>query len=149
MSYIKITKRFQDLSLEQLYQILHLRNEVFIVEQNCAFQDIDHIDQQCHHFMLYGDGKLIAYARIVPAGVVYEEASIGRIITHLSVRGTGVGIRMMDMILSDVEELLGAQPLRIGAQVWAQKFYEKFGFVKSSEIYDEDGIDHIKMIRKS
>lgn len=147
MSYIKITKRFQDLSLEQLYQILHLRNEIFIVEQKCAYQDLDHLDEQCHHFMMYDEGKLIAYARIIPPGIAYPEASIGRIVTHAGHRGKGVGATMMKLILSDVEDLLGNRPIKIGAQLYAEKFYEKFGFIRSSEVYDEDGIDHIKMIK--
>ncbi|WP_407430849.1 GNAT family N-acetyltransferase [Arcticibacter sp.] len=147
MSYIKITKRFQDLSLEQLYQILQLRNEVFIVEQRCAYQDLDHLDEQCHHLMMYDEGRLIAYARIIPPGISYKEASIGRIVTHAHYRGKGVGAIMMKLILSDLEDLLGNRPVKIGAQLYAEKFYEKFGFVRSSEVYDEDGIEHIQMIK--
>lgn len=147
MSYIKITKRFQDLSLEQLYQILQLRNEVFIVEQRCAYQDLDHLDEQCHHLMMYDEGHLIAYARIIPPGIAYKEASIGRIVTHAKFRGMGVGATMMKLILSDMEDLLGNQPIQIAAQLYAEKFYEKFGFLRSSEVYDEDGIEHIKMIK--
>lgn len=147
MSYIKITKRFQDLSLEQLYQILQLRNEVFIVEQRCAYQDLDHLDEQCHHLMMYDEGRLIAYARIIPPGISYKEASIGRIVTHANFRGIGVGATMMKLILSDMEDLLGSQPIKIAAQLYAEKFYEKFGFLRSSEVYDEDGIEHIKMIK--
>lgn len=147
MSYIKITKRFQDLSLEQLYQILQLRNEVFIVEQRCAYQDLDHLDEQCHHLMMYDEGRLIAYARIIPPGISYKETSIGRIVTHANYRGKGVGAIMMKLILSDIEDLLGNRPIKIGAQLYAEKFYERFGFVRSSEVYDEDGIEHIQMIK--
>lgn len=147
MSFIKITKRFQDLSLEQLYQILQLRNEVFIVEQNCPYQDLDHLDEQCHHLMLYDEGRLIGYGRIIPPGLSYKEASIGRIVTHSLVRGQGIGASMMNLLLSDVDDLLGPQIIVISAQVYAEKFYEKFDFLRDGDVYKEDGIDHVKMIR--
>jgi ElaA protein len=147
MELIKTCKHFTELTTTELYAAIRLRNEVFVVEQNCPFQDADNKDQYCHHVLLWQNGELIAYARIVPAGISYTETSIGRIITSGAVRGTGMGKVLMQYALECAEQLHGAGPIRIGAQVYAQKFYEQFGFEADGEIYDEDGIPHIEMVR--
>lgn len=148
MELIKSCKPFSELSITELYAVLRLRVEVFVVEQNCVFQDIDNKDQYCHHVLLWNNDQLIAYARLVPANVSYTEPSIGRIITSSAVRGTGMGKVLVNYALQESNRLFGNVPVRIGAQVYAQKFYESFGFLADSEPYDEDGILHIEMIRK-
>jgi ElaA protein len=141
------TKAFPDLSAQEVYDLLQLRSAVFVVEQNCVFLDPDGLDAPCRHLLFYRGTTLEAYARLVPAGVSYPELSIGRIITSLAVRGTGVGQQLVQKAIEETHRLFGPGPIKIGAQLYAKKFYERFGFVQSSEVYDEDGIDHIKMIR--
>lgn len=140
-------KKFEDLTPYQLYAILQLRNEVFVVEQNCVFQDADDKDQQAYHYMGFSNNKLVAYTRLIPAGVSYEEASIGRVITSPLVRSTGAGKELMQRSITTLYELYGRQPIRIGAQLYLKKFYETFGFQQCSEVYLEDGIDHILMLK--
>jgi ElaA protein len=148
MALTKICKPFHELIPLELYDMLRLRSEVFVVEQNCVFPDMDDRDQQCHHILFYNEEQvLIATARLVPAGVSYPDMmSIGRIVTSQLVRGTGVGKQLVEMSIVECHRLFGKGPIRIGAQLYAKKFYEQFGFVQSSEVYDEDGIDHIKMV---
>ena len=131
----------------ELYAIMRLRNEVFVVEQNCVFQDADNKDQHCHHLMLWNKDNLIAYARLVPKAVAYEQMSIGRIISSPAYRRTGAGKLLVSKAIDICGELFGEGPIRIGAQLYLKKFYEGFGFVQTSDVYDEDGIDHIEMIR--
>jgi ElaA protein len=147
MEYTKICKPFQELSVFELYDILRLRSEVFVVEQNCVFLEPDNKDQKCHHVMLYSGDELVAYSRLVPAGVSYDEISIGRIITSQNVRGTGAGKILVQASIDKCELVFGKQPIRIGAQAYAIKFYERLGFIVDGEHYDEDGIDHVEMIR--
>jgi len=146
MNYSCIFKAFGDLSVNELYDLLRLRSEVFVVEQNCVFLDMDNKDQLCHHLLLYADDALLAYARVLPPGLHYDEASIGRVITSLASRGTGTGKVLMELAISAAKKLYPDQPLRIGAQLYALKFYERFGFERDGEIYDEDGIDHVEMV---
>ncbi|QCR23175.1 GNAT family N-acetyltransferase [Pontibacter sp. SGAir0037] len=148
MAFTHICKAFQELSPDEMYDMLRLRSEVFVVEQNCVFLDLDNKDQKCHHLLLYQDNKLAATARLVPPGLSYEHnMSIGRIVTSPAVRGTGVGKVLMQLSLDACYRLYGAGPIKIGAQVYARKFYEAFGFEQSGEVYDEDGIDHIEMTK--
>eukprot|EP01037_Dinobryon_pediforme_P000815 gene815-819_t len=100
-------------------------------------------DQECYHLMLYQDNVLVAYSRLVPPGLYYSEAAIGRVITSSTVRGKGMGRTLMERSIKSVYDLFGKQDIRIGAQVYAQKFYESLGFVPDGSIYDEDGIDHV------
>jgi len=142
-------KHFRDLNTTELYQILQLRNEVFIVEQNCPFQDLDDKDFKCYHLMGFDtvSQKIMAYTRIVPAGVSYEEASIGRVVSSPLARGAGIGKQLMKKSIELLEELYGGVSIRIGAQLYLKKYYESFGFQQDSEIYLEDGIEHILMVR--
>ncbi|ALI99387.1 GNAT family N-acetyltransferase [Rufibacter tibetensis] len=149
MEFKTITKSFEELSPKELYDLLQLRSAVFVVEQNCVFLDPDGLDDQCNHLLFYSGATLEAYARLLPAGVSYPELSIGRIITSAAVRGTGVGQQLVQKAIDETYRLFGQGPIKIGAQLYAKKFYERFGFVQSSEVYDEDGIDHIKMIKPS
>jgi ElaA protein len=142
-------KSFDALSNHELYEVLRLRNEVFIVEQNCIFQDLDNKDQKCHHLLGTQDGILMAYSRIVPPGLSYIEPSIGRILTSPRGRGKMYGMELMERSIAVLEEMYGNSMIRIGAQLYLKKFYESFQFRQSSEIYDEDGILHIEMTRTS
>ena len=143
-------KHFRNLTTTELYQILQLRNEVFIVEQNCPFQDLDDKDFKCYHLMGFDtvSQKIMAYTRIVPAGVSYQEASIGRVVTSPLARGGGFGKQLMTQSIQLLEELYGGVSIKIGAQLYLKKYYESFGFEQIEEIYLEDGIEHILMVRK-
>jgi ElaA protein len=144
-----LLKRFDELTPYQLYAILQLRNEVFVVEQNCVFQDADDKDQNSYHLMGFLDNKLVAYTRLVPAGEVYEQASIGRVVTSPSVRRGGAGKLLMQQSIDSLYNLFGKVPIKIGAQLYLQRFYESFGFERISAIYLEDGIEHIYMLKQS
>ncbi|MGZ8511455.1 MAG: GNAT family N-acetyltransferase [Chitinophagaceae bacterium] len=132
----------------ELYAILRLRTEVFVVEQNCVFQDMDNKDQQCFHLMCWQDEMLLAYTRLVPPGLSYKEPSIGRVVTSPAVRGNGTGKLLMEKSIEEIIHLYGKTAIRIGAQLYLKKFYESLGFSQASDIYDEDGIDHIEMMRQ-
>jgi ElaA protein len=140
-------KPFAELTPFELYNILKLRSEVFVVEQNCVYQDMDSKDLVAHHLMVDKNG-LVAYARLLPPGVSYPEMSIGRIVTSQSVRGTGAGKWLVQRSIEQCFKLFGKGAIRIGAQLYARKFYEQLGFKQSSDVYDEDGIEHIEMVRQ-
>ena len=140
-------KKFDELTPHQLYAILQLRNEVFVVEQNCVLQDADDKDQPSFHLMGFDNKRLVAYTRLIPAGKSYEEASIGRVVTSPLVRSTGAGKILMQKSVETLYELYGRQPIKIGAQLYLKKFYETFGFQQCSDIYMEDGIEHILMLK--
>ncbi|MBL7742156.1 MAG: GNAT family N-acetyltransferase [Chitinophagaceae bacterium] len=141
-------KKFEELTPAELYAILRLRSEVFVVEQHCVFLDMDNKDQSCYHLMGNQDGNLVAYTRLVPPGISYKEPSIGRVVTSTSVRGSGAGKLLMKKSIEEAERLFGKVSVKIGAQFYLKKFYNSLGFEQSSEMYDEDGIDHIEMIRR-
>jgi ElaA protein len=146
MNHTTICKAFNNLSVNELYDLLRLRSEIFVVEQNCVFLDMDNKDQLCHHLLLYADETLVAYARLLPPGIYYSEASIGRVITSLASRGTGTGKVLMEAAIDATQHFFLNQPIRIGAQVYATKFYERFGFHAVGDVYVEDGIDHVEMV---
>ena len=141
-----IQKTFAELNTTELYALLRLRTEVFVVEQNCVFQDMDNKDQKSHHLMGWVGDDLVAYARILPAGVSYNEPSIGRVVSNPHYRGKGAGRELMSEAINRTIELYGKQPIRIGAQLYLNKFYSSLGFVNQGEVYLEDGIEHIEMI---
>lgn len=138
-------KKFDELTVFELYAILRLRNEVFVVEQNCVFQDADNKDQECFHLMCWKEGFLAAYTRIVPAGLIYKETSIGRVVTSGKLRGSGLGRELMQKSIDYICKLFGSVPIKIGAQLYLKHFYEELSFIQSSDIYIEDGIEHIEM----
>ncbi|WP_143304605.1 GNAT family N-acetyltransferase [Chitinophaga vietnamensis] len=143
------TKDFQTLSVTELYAILHLRSEVFVVEQNCAYQDMDNSDQKALHLLGYDEeGRLAAYTRLFKAGIKFKEASIGRVVTAPFARGKGAGRALMVQSINVLQAQYGVQPIRIGAQQYLQKFYESLGFEQVSDTYLEDGIPHIEMLRE-
>lgn len=130
-----------------LYRLLQLRTAVFVVEQHCVFQDMDNADPDCRHLLAESSDALMAYARLVPAGLKYAEASVGRVITAQAARGTGLGHTLMQRALAELFAAWGLQVVRIGAQAHLQAFYGAHGFVPSGPVYLEDGIDHIEMLR--
>ena len=141
---------FDDLSSKDLYRILQLRSEVFVLEQQCLYQDIDNKDLQSWHLMGSNDeGDLVAYVRLLPPGLSYVEPSVGRVVTSPVVRRTGAGKELMSKALSKCDELFGNKTIKIGAQLYLKKFYESFGFVVSGSVYLEDGIEHIEMTKKA
>lgn len=137
---------FDALPPAALYAILQLRNAVFVVEQNCVFQDADDKDQQSHHLCAWQGGKLVAYTRLLPPGLAYDEASIGRVVSSLTVRRTGIGRELMIRSVAACRELFGNGPIRIGAQLYLKDFYASLGFIPTGGIYPEDGIEHIQML---
>ena len=145
-----ILKSFSELTTDELYALLRLRNEVFIVEQNCPFPDLDGRDQQCHHLLGFDGekGTLLAYTRLVPPGLAYGYPSIGRVVTSVEARGAGVGRELMQRSIREITQLYGPHTLQISAQEYLRDFYESFGFLQSGEGYLEDGIEHIPMLRQ-
>ena len=141
-------KTFDSLTPYELYAILRLRTEVFVVEQTCVFQDMDNKDQHCYHLMGWRDDLLIAYTRLVPPGIFYIEPSIGRVVSSPAARGNGIGKLLMKKSIEEVFHLYGKTPIKLGAQLYLKKFYESLGFIQTSGIYDEDGINHIEMMRQ-
>lgn len=141
-----ICKPFNELTPNELYAILRLRSEVFVVEQNCVFLDQDNKDQYCHHLMGWQDDLLVAYTRLVPAGISYTEPSIGRVVTSPAARGQGAGRELMHESIKTLHYLWGKSPIKIGAQLYLLKFYESIGFQQTSSIYLEDDIEHIEML---
>ena len=139
-------QQFNELLQHELYSILRLRSEVFVVEQNCVFLDMDNKDQQCWHVSGWQNDQLIAYTRLVPPNLVYEEPSIGRVVTSSSARGTGAGRKLMEISIEKIFSIFGKRSIKIGAQLYLKKFYESLGFRQSSNVYLEDGIEHIEMI---
>jgi ElaA protein len=142
-------KQFAELSPFELYDILRLRSEVFVVEQQCIFLDMDDKDQQAHHLQGRLDDELIVSVRILPPGLAYDEPSIGRVVGSPRHRGLGAGKLLMEEAIKATHTLYGQQPIKIGAQQYLKKFYEDLGFIQCSETYLEDDIPHIKMIRNA
>jgi ElaA protein len=147
MSTEWLLRKFEALTPIELYAILQLRNEVFVVEQNCVFQDADDKDQASWHLMGMQNHKLVAYTRLVPPGISYKEPSIGRVVTSPIVRGTGIGKELMQHSIDECYRLFGKQAIKIGAQYYLKQFYGSLGFEQVSEIYLEDGIEHIYMLK--
>ncbi|HEY2348796.1 MAG TPA: GNAT family N-acetyltransferase [Puia sp.] len=142
-----ILKPFAELTPYELYRILQLRNEVFIVEQNCPYQDLDNKDLKSWHLMGIDDDKLMAYSRLLGPGISYSESSIGRIVSSPLVRKTGMGKKLVDESIRQIKNLFQTDSIRIGAQFYLKLFYESFGFIQDGEIYLEDNIPHIIMLR--
>ena len=136
-------RAFTELTVGELYAIVQLREAVFVVEQSCVYRDADGLDPPSRHLFAEAGGELRAYLRIVPPGVKYAEISLGRIVTSQAARRGGLGKELVRRGLAAV----GAVPVRIGAQLYLERFYQGFGFVRASDVYDEDGIPHIEMLR--
>ncbi|MGG7213188.1 GNAT family N-acetyltransferase [Clostridium nigeriense] len=137
-------KRFDELSTEELYEILKIRVNVFVVEQECAYQEIDEKDKKAYHIYLKDKNEIKAYLRVLDKGISYEEVSIGRVLT--TERGIGLGNKIIEAGIKVAKENMNADKIKIEAQSYAKKFYEKFGFNQISDEFLEDGIPHIEMI---
>ncbi|HUX85221.1 MAG TPA: GNAT family N-acetyltransferase [Chitinophagaceae bacterium] len=137
---------FESLPPEEIYALLRLRSEVFVVEQQCVFLDQDGLDSQAMHLMGWNQGELAAYARIFNRGLVSPLASIGRVVVPKNLRRSGIGKLLMAQAIQTLYELYGKQPIYIGAQQYLEGFYGSFGFAQAGEPYLEDGISHLKMI---
>ena len=142
-----VCKVFSELTPYELYAIIKLRNEVFVVEQNCVFQDADNNDQHCYHLSGLVGEELAAYARIVPPGITFQYVSIGRVITSPKHRKSGFGKALMNEAIATCYRLFGKQTIKIGAQLYLKEFYQGFGFEQSGEMYLEDNIPHIIMLK--
>lgn len=141
-----LLKKFEDLSVTELYAIIQLRNDVFIVEQNCVYQDADSKDQLSKHLCAWDGDILVAYTRIIPPGISYTEASIGRVVTSPAYRGKGLGFQLMKESIRLTFSEYHCTQIKIGAQLYLSKFYSTLGFKQISGEYLEDGIPHIEMI---
>lgn len=149
MEIIWKTKGFDALSLNELYQILRLRELVFIIEQECAYDDLDYKDQKALHVMGSVNGTIVAYSRIFKAGDYLESASIGRVVVRKDYRGHQFGQELMHKSIAEVHKYFNDTKIVISAQCYLIQFYENLGFVISGEQYLEDGIPHISMIRNN
>lgn len=137
-------KSFEELTVTELYEILQMRSEVFVVEQNCVYQDIDDKDKKAYHVFLHKNGKMQAYLRVLEAGVSFKEVSIGRVLTIQ--RGQGLGKQLLLEGIKVAKEKFNATQIRIEAQSYAKGFYEQVGFKQVSEEFLEDGIWHMEML---
>ena len=156
-----LSKDFSALTARELYAIVALRQQVFVVEQTCAYLDADGRDPECHHLWaetggaahsepageVNADPRPLAYLRIVPAGQRSAEVSIGRVVVAPAARGTGLGRELMQRGLALVRQQQGSVPVRISAQAHLERFYTELGFVRTSANFDEDGIPHVEMQR--
>ncbi len=141
---------FSDLSAAQLYAILKVRSEVFVLEQNCVYQDIDGLDLTCLHLVGWTDDQQVAaYLRVVPPGLKYEEVSLGRVVSSNAVRGTGIGKQLLAHGMKLIEKNYPGKPVRIQAQSYLENFYQSFGFVTVSDVLMEDGIPHFMMLKST
>jgi ElaA protein len=143
-----LTKTFNDLTNTEVYEILRLRQLVFIDEQHCTYLDADRKDYKSYHLLGYKNENIVAYSRLIPAGISYSEVSIGRIVVHPDARG-GTGMELMQQAINECKRLFGNGPIRIGAQKWLKNFYMKSGFEDVGQPYYEDGVPHIIMLKKN
>lgn len=140
-----ICKKFNELTLEELYEILKLRSEVFVVEQNCIYNDIDGKDLTSSHIMIKENGKIKAYLRALQPGVSYENASLGRVLVSPDARGKGYAKAIVTKGVEYILNNFNTTKITIGAQEYLKNFYNEIGFKPISEVYDEDGIPHLDM----
>jgi ElaA protein len=142
-----VCKSFNELTALEVYNILFQRNQIFVVEQNCVYQDCDYKDPDCYHMMGWDGELLAAYTRLLPPGKSFNNMSIGRVLTAKDYRNKNLGRELMKRSIEELNRLFGSQPITIGAQLYLKRFYEGLGFKQVGEIYLEDGIKHIEMLR--
>ena len=143
-----VTKTFEELSKQELYSLLALRAEVFVVEQNCAYQDVDGKDSKALHVLGWKETKLAAYARIFGPGEYFEEASIGRIVVQKDHRSSGWGKEIVMAAQQSILDYYKTERIKLSAQSYLKNFYQEMGYISSGEEYLEDGIPHIAMIKQ-
>ncbi|AWG23625.1 GNAT family N-acetyltransferase [Flavobacterium faecale] len=148
MNIVWLIKPFEALTVNELYDMLQLRSEVFVVEQNCVYLDLDGKDKKGLHLIGTYDGKIVACTRLFKPGISYEYASIGRVVVAQAYRDKKWGHDLMRESIAGIKEHYGETNITIGAQLYLKKFYESHGFVQSTEMYLEDGIPHIEMKRE-
>lgn len=141
-------KKFKELNVDEIYDILRMRNEVFILEQGSIYQDCDEKDQRAFHMFGRENGKIVTYLRILDKGVSYDEISIGRVLVDRQYRGTGLGREIVRKAIDFIDQYLNEKEIRISAQEYLVNFYENLGFEVTSDIYIEDSIRHVEMIYK-
>ena len=139
-------KTFSELTTTELYEILRIRAEVFVVEQTCVYQDLDLKDKRAYHVFVEENGEIIAYLRILEKGVSYPEISIGRVLVKEGYRGKGLSRELMQRAISFIKEELHENEIRISAPKYLLEFYDSLGFMVVSEVYLEDGIEHVEML---
>lgn len=140
-------KRFNELSLSELYKLLQVRSEVFVVEQNCVYQDIDGKDEKALHVIGFFEGEIAAYSRLFASGDYFDNASIGRVVVNPKFRDRKWGHDLMIASIAGIKEHYDTTAITISAQLYLKKFYEGHGFVRDGEQYLEDDIPHIRMHR--
>lgn len=145
MKYQIIFKKFEELTNTELYEVLRLRSEVFVLEQTCLYPDMDNGDQTCIHALMYDGERIIAYLRILPSGQVFDTVAIGRVLVVQSERGRGAARRLLIETLKYIKDVLHEKHIKLSAQQYLIEFYESLGFNAISEGYLEDGIPHIDM----
>jgi ElaA protein len=141
------TKTFNELTIHELYDLLQLRSEVFVVEQDCVYQDVDGKDQKALHILGYKDDKLVAYTRLFKPGLYFKEASIGRVVVAENERQFKYGYAIMEASIAAINNNYNETIIKISAQTYLKKFYNNLGFKSVGEEYLEDGIPHIAMVR--
>lgn len=141
-------KNFTELTLQELYDLLQLRSEVFVVEQDCVYQDLDGKDTNALHILGYNQNELVAYTRIFAPGEYFKEASIGRVVVKASARQYGYGKDIMKASIKAIYDHYGDISIHLSAQTYLKKFYRELGFNETGDAYLEDGIPHIGMLRK-
>lgn len=141
-----LVRKFSELTLEQLYRILKLRSEVFVVEQTCPYLDPDGLDEGAIHFFIEEEGKILAYCRVLEKGVSFPEVAIGRVLADPAARGKGLSRKLMESAIRYIIETMGETEIQIAAQAYLIDFYGSFGFKTVSEVYLEDDIPHVNMI---
>lgn len=144
-----ILKEYKELTLDEFHDILQLRINVFVVEQNCPYPELDGKDKKSWHFYGYDKGKIVAYARIFKPGDYYKEAAFGRVVVNQDYRNQKLGYQLIEKTIDEIIRLFGKVSIKIGAQTYLKNFYESFGFKKVGKEYLEDGIPHIHMIKTS
>lgn len=140
-------KPFEALTVNELYDLLKLRSEIFVVEQNCVYLDLDGKDKKALHLLGEYEGKIVAYSRLFDSGISFDNASIGRVVVDANYRDKKWGHELMINAIAGIKSNFDKDKITIGAQLYLQKFYESHGFVQTSEMYLEDDIEHIEMIR--
>ena len=147
MKFEHQVKSFQELSLEEFHDIIALRIQIFIIEQNCPYQEVDGKDKVAHHLFFKNEmDEIIAVTRILPKGISYEEVAIGRVVVHEEYRGTGLGNQLMADSMNFVKDKYGEVPVRLSAQKHLENYYGNHGFKSTGKEYLEDGIPHVEML---
>lgn len=144
-------KKYNELTLNEFHNILQLRINVFIVEQNCPYPELDGKDEIAYHFFAYAEEKpkkIIAYTRIFKPGDYYKNAAIGRVVVHPDYRKKNIGHELIKKSIEQIENVFNTNQIKIGAQSYLKNFYESHGFIKAGDAYLEDGIPHIYMVKK-